>query len=332
MMPDDDEQLQHDTEAFERAFERPSPKSKSTTAPPPADDAGDDEGGDDAEAATGTRQQPEAHPDRDERGRFRKRGDGEGDEGEAEGGPREGGDGEPREAIPAWRLREVAEERRQLREQMTALQRERDQYRERAAAYERQQRELQRQRERPDFLTNPQGYHDWMEEQRQQMREEFRTERRAERINESFETLREKDPERFQRAFATLCRAGEVGDPIFERVRNAPQPGRALMKWFGDLEVLHEIGGDINGFRQKEAERLMQDPEFRKKAMDAWRGQANGDGRERSSGNVRNLPSLNRVIGSGGQGQLEEDDEQRDGGESFRRAFDPKPTRRHRAG
>lgn len=328
MAKDDDDQLQHDTEQFERAFER-QPRLRSREPAEEPDESDEQEGEED--------EPEEHHPaqrERDEHGRFRKRDDGdEGeDEGEGEGGEEDDQEQQRSEAIPAWRLREVAEERRQLREQMAAIQRERDAYAARVAAYERQQRELQRQQQRPDFISDPAGYHQWVEQERQRMREEFRGEMRNARINETFEAIREQEPERFQRAWATLCRAGEQGDPIFERVRNAQQPGRALMRWFGDLEVLHEIGGDINSFRQKEADRLMADPEFRKAAMEQWRDQANGDGRgERSSGGPRNLPSIHRMTGS--NRPLEDrDDDQGDDEDKFNRAFDPRPTRRRRAG
>jgi hypothetical protein len=61
--------------------------------------------------------------------------------------------------------------------------------------------------------------------------------------------------------FHQTCQNGQ--DPVaWFRVMNARSPGEEMVRWFNERRLLHESGGDVNAFRMKVAQQLLQDPEF----------------------------------------------------------------------
>ena len=61
--------------------------------------------------------------------------------------------------------------------------------------------------------------------------------------------------------FHQTCQNGQ--DPVaWFRVMNARSPGEEMVRWFNERRLLHESGGDVNAFRMRVAQQLLQDPEF----------------------------------------------------------------------
>lgn len=154
-----------------------------------------------------------------------------------------------------------------------------------------QRQQQPRQQEKPiDLLENPDGYAAALENRisRQLL---------ARHLNASFEEAHEQHGEAFSTAYGALLRAVEDGDhALRERIANAGNPGRALMRWHQEREAIREIGGDLQGYRKKlltdegfrkealsDAEFkkfVMSHPDFRKEAMEAWRAEAAGQSQQ----------------------------------------------------
>lgn len=61
--------------------------------------------------------------------------------------------------------------------------------------------------------------------------------------------------------FLASCQNG--ADPVsYFRVINARSPGEELVRWFNERRVMHEVGGDIDQYRMRVAQQLLQDPQF----------------------------------------------------------------------
>ena len=61
--------------------------------------------------------------------------------------------------------------------------------------------------------------------------------------------------------FHETCQGGR--DPVtYFRVMNSRSPGEEMVRWFQERSVMHETGGDLNAFRQRVAQELLQDPNF----------------------------------------------------------------------
>ena len=62
--------------------------------------------------------------------------------------------------------------------------------------------------------------------------------------------------------FHASCQDG--ADPVsYFRVMNARSPARKMVvRWFNERRVMHETQGDINGYRHRVAQQLLQDPDF----------------------------------------------------------------------
>lgn len=206
--------------------------------------------------------------------------------------------------VPSWRLREANEAKEAERIAREAAE---TRLRDREAEIERERRELAEARRQvtqprrepepskaPDPIENPEGY-------RAFVRAEVARERRIERINETFEDAREDNPDAFDKAWDAIQQA----DPsVIEKVKTASNPGRALMRWHKEQIALREIGTDVDGFRKRTREEALEaalkDPDFRKRALDAWNTEARkpGNGHDRPDSEVRLPPSLNRATGS----------------------------------
>jgi hypothetical protein len=216
----------------------------------------------------------------------------EGEEPEPErDGIDEGRAGE-RGRIPSSRLREEAERRR-------AAESERDAFRARLAAYEAQQaisrQPQQEQPAKPDLFSDPEA---WAAQQRAEIAQEFT----ARHVNAALADAHDEHGEEFVAAYKALT-SQNPGDPtaraVVQRIWDAPNPGKAIMRWYGEQKILREVGGDPNAYKQKVVQEILSDPEFRKQILADMRGEAQrGDGgRPRTT--TRLPKSLNGASGGG---------------------------------
>lgn len=165
------------------------------------------------------------------------------------------------------------------------------------------------QKTKPDKFADPDGYDKWVEDQIASARtatEQAVTERF---INASMADAHEKHGETFEKAFQTvssLDRSNPANNAVLRTIREAPNPGAALMRWYRQQETLREVGPDPTAYVNRKVEEAlaakMKDPEFRKQMLadmqaEARGGSAPNGGRPRTI--IRTPPSLNGAAGRG---------------------------------
>lgn len=216
------------------------------------------------------------------------------------------------DAVPAWRLREEAEGRRQAEA--------------RAAQIERQLEELRRSQEaakpKPEIWDDPNAFIeqnikrnvDPIQQQMTQMREQY----------SQMMAIQQHGADKVQAAFAALDQAAKAGDPealmVVQRVKtNSMHPFGDIMNWHNRQSVLTQVGGDLEAYKKKltdEArEAALKDPEFVQKAIESARANARPVIRPPQAANVTKLPSLNRGTAAA------DDDEPEDMGDVLNQAF-----------
>jgi hypothetical protein len=194
------------------------------------------------------------------------------------------------DAIPSWRLREEAQARREEAQARQAAE-------ERSRVLEAQltqllQRQRQQQPEKlPDLIEQPEAYAQAIEERLFQQFEQRDIARSLHRADRQY-------GEEFRKAYMAFNAPEHANDEyLLQRVRNSYDQGEAILAWYRERETLREIGPDPVAYRTKletEAEaKLLNDPAFRKKAMDHWRGEASS-----RPSSVTSLPNLARAPGS----------------------------------
>jgi len=187
--------------------------------------------------------------------------------------------------VPSWRVREINEEKRALADKVAKFEAEQ-------AAWQREQQELRQKladKERPaqptaadepDPLIDPKAYREHIQKQ---VREDLLNERRE----TSLQSAHGKYGKEFEEAYAT---AQQKVDPALKSLmQSSRDPGETLIKWHREQKLLQEVGSDPNAWREKEAERLLNDPAFLEKAIAKARGEAE---QQPSGGKVKLPPSL----------------------------------------
>lgn len=209
-------------------------------------------------------------PARDERGRFTAR----------ESEPEQ--EIPPGEMIPPWRLREEAERRREENAARLRAEQENSLLRRQLAALEAHL--PQEPEDQPDVLVEPERFAQSIEQRLAQQ-----VERRI--VNASMGRAHRQYGDEFLTAYRNLA---QQDDYTRERILAADDPGEVMMDWYRTHDVVSQISSDPHGFRNRIASELLSDPEFRKFAIETWRGQASGRGSRRPA-NSAGLPSLNRA-------------------------------------
>jgi len=212
-----------------------------------------------------------------------------------------------RRTVPSNRLREETERRR-------AVEQERDNFRAQLAAYHAQVAHAEAQRQAALRQQNTQQSDDasidllfskpadYMARERAQMRAELRYEMRSDHVNVSLGEAHEQHGAEFEAAYKALT-GSNPADPVavatVQRVWNSPNPGRTLMRWWGEQQILRETQGDPAAYRQRVARDLMSDPEFRRGLLDEMRGEATRGDHGRPRTQTRLPKSLNGASGGG---------------------------------
>lgn len=195
--------------------------------------------------------------------------------------------------IPAGRQREEIQRR-------IAAEQERDAYRAQLAAFQAQLQMQQRpppqeQANKPDLFSDPDA---WAANQRAEIAREFS----ARHVNSSMADAHEEHGQEFEAAYRALTSLNP-SDPsaraMVQRIYDAPNPGRAIMRWYGEQKLLQEVGSDPNAYRQKVAKEIMSDPEFRKQFISELRGEAQRGDNGRPRTTTRFPKSLNEASGGG---------------------------------
>lgn len=164
--------------------------------------------------------------------------------------------------------------------------------------------------EKPDKFVDPEGYDKWVEDQIAQSRTEAEKAFTERFINASMADAHEKHQEKFEAAFEAakkLDRSNPANVAVLRSIREAPNPGAKLMRWYGEQETLREVGSDPAAFKQKIADEtraaLIKDPEFRKQLLADMQAEARGGSNGGNNGKprtvIRTPPSLNGAAGRG---------------------------------
>lgn len=97
-------------------------------------------------------------------------------------------------------------------------------------------------------------------------------------------------------AFDAMSSSGQIDPTDQRRIATSPNPFHEAVLWNKRRTALAEVGDDLGAFKSKLRTEAMNDPEFRKAAMAAWRDEAVAS----ATGNAgTSLPSLNRATGAG---------------------------------
>lgn len=208
--------------------------------------------------------------------------------------------------VPSGRFREEADARRRA-------ERERDELRAQLAAanvYARQQQPQQhpQQPQQPDIFDNPQGFVTGQIRQEmlpvlEQLRADFQSSREAMSLNWALD----KHGNDVVSASRQALEAGmSRGDPnawnTYNRAMQSHDPYGVIVRWHREGETLRTIGGDLDAYRQRVLEEALNDPEYRKRAIEAAKGQARDVHRPAGSvaPPVTSSPSLGNVGAAGG--------------------------------
>jgi hypothetical protein len=190
------------------------------------------------------------------------------------------------------------------RDRRQAAERQREMLEQQLMALRRQQQAAQ---QTPDVFQDPEAFTRTLERRvEQQVQTRF--------LNVSFADAHESQGEQFEAAYEALLATAihETGgdlangrSPTRDRIINSGNPGKALMRWHGEREAVRETGGDLSAYRQRVLDEALSDPEFRKTAMESWRGDA------ARPANVTRLLSLSgSTAAARGAGTEDESDEE----------------------
>lgn len=177
---------------------------------------------------------------------------------------------EPEPSIPPARLREEAEARRRMERENTEL-------RARLAALEavRQPAAAQPQ-EQPDpfaeMLADPKAFvgKALSPVQQEMQRQRIETSMLMAQDKYGEDVVRDAD-----NALGELSKANRAeAEMVAKRILGSPHPGRALVEWHKQQNVLREVGTDPAAYEQKLREKFLKDPEFVKQALEQARSSA----------------------------------------------------------
>lgn len=205
------------------------------------------------------------------------------------------------DAVPAWRLREEAERRRELEREAAELRK----FKETVEA-ERKKQEGPKslyEAEDPDAYLGDKvrAELDPVQKAIQEAREETRKTRE---FYSQREAIRTHGAEKVDAAYKALDAAINGGtlnrDAVLADLAASMDPFGDIVAWHKRHTLLTEIGNDPEAYRQRQSDELLKDPEFLAKAVEAARAQALpvtvGSSRTASApDNVTSLPSLNRA-------------------------------------
>jgi hypothetical protein len=207
--------------------------------------------------------------------------------------------------VPPGRLREEAEARRRA-------ERERDELQRRIELLARQAPPQPQQPPQPhDLFTDPKGFvRAEMQPILQQMQTDFQVQREA--MSRDF-AIERYGHDKVGAAYTALVNGMRAGDPgvkaFYDQVMNSHDPYGMITRWHQQSETLRETGGDLAAYRKRVIEEALADPEIRKRAIEAAKGQAAAAGNTVARPVVASSPSLGNIGAAGGEPQLTEPDD-----------------------
>jgi hypothetical protein len=198
--------------------------------------------------------------------------------------------------IPAWRLREESEARRSAERRYEEL-------------LARQAQVQPQTPQGPDIFENPSEF---VQQQFKPYLEQIRADLQMQREGMSLDwAMRSHGQETVASARQALEQGLSRGDlaaqETYRRAMSSHDPYGVIVRWHREGEVLRTTGGDINAYRQKVLDEAINDPDYRKRVMEAARGQAVATGNSVArpvTPKVASSPSLGNIGAGGGDTQV----------------------------
>ena len=244
-------------------------------------------------------EQPQEQP-RDEQGKFSAKADEPEKPVVAEAAQAETVD-DKAAVVPSFRLKEEADARRRLENDLAQERADKALLRQRLEALERPAQKVEPAKvEKPDPLLDPEGYEKYLETKFEERRLNADRERSLKQAHKTYKT-------EFEEAYAAAQR--QVDSVLKLKMQTSDDPGETLIEWHREQKTRAEVGTDLNAFRQREQERLLSDPAFLAKAIEKARGAAQSPtGSERVRASAVSLPpSLTRATAASSE-IIEDDD------------------------
>jgi hypothetical protein len=195
--------------------------------------------------------------------------------------------------IPAWRLKEEADAKREWQARAEQAQREAEEIRRQNAAFQQQLADFQRQMQNnnnppPDMYSDPEGYQRHQVSQHQQALRE-----QAVMFSEQLARVKFGD-ELYGKAEQEISRYVQMNphDPIVHVIRNSSQPAFELVKWYQQQEANKRLAGkSIDDLLKEEREKALSDPAFLAQAIEKAKATAKPVQTQANP----TIPSLNRT-------------------------------------
>jgi hypothetical protein len=213
--------------------------------------------------------------------------------------------------VPSWRLREINEEKRQMARELAELRQFKEQQ-------EKARQEAEKAANPPDLWDKPNEFVkeavNPLLDPVQKAVQEASAQTRA--VVEHFSkqgAIKEHGAEKVDAAWKALDAAISSGklnkDAVIGQLNKSMDPYGDILAWHKRDTFEQEVAGDLDGWKAKQQEALLKDPEFLAKALAAARGQAAPVTTTQTvrPGNVTPLPSLNATPRAGDEGDEPED-------------------------
>ena len=198
--------------------------------------------------------------------------------------------------IPAWRLREEADAKREWQSKAEQAERRAAEIERQFAATQQQLNAIQRQfaekqNPPPDMYADPEGYqrHQAQTLQQQLRQRDVQFDERLARIKFGDELY-----DKAEKALESHVRLNP-NDPFIQTLVAAPQPAFELVKWFRQQETQTRLAGkSLDDLLKEEREKALSDPAFLAQAIEKAKAAAQPVHPQANS----TIPSLNRATAS----------------------------------
>lgn len=206
--------------------------------------------------------------------------------------------------IPPGRLREESDARRRA-------ERERDDLRAQMALLARQapQQQTTQQPGKIDLFENPSGFvQQELRPYLEQISSDFQMQREAMSLDFALQRHgNEKVGSARQALEQGMARGDQNAWSTYQRAMQSHDPYGVIVRWHNEGETLRTIGGDLDGYKKRILDDAMNDPEFRKRVIDAAKSQAQANGNSVARPvTVASSPSLGNIGAGGGEAQIAE--------------------------
>jgi hypothetical protein len=176
----------------------------------------------------------------------------------------------------------------------------------------------------PDIFAAPDEWKAWNKRQNDATATSLRQDFENRIIEQSFGAAHEKHGKDFETAYGALTKLDATNPThraIVAGIRKAPNPGSELMRWHKRQSTLQAMGDDPDAYIQAQVEKMLTDPETRKKLTARLRAEAaggdEGEGEQRTQQRqVRNVIRTPRSLNSDvGRASRTNDNDAMDGSE-----------------